>query len=150
MKTSAKVALTLGSSALIAAAALQGATAASASPTHTLTFTNHLDSRQIIQPNPGAPGVGDTSYIASHVVSGGHGRTVATCALVTTAGGGARLCEVDFLLSEGTITARGVTNLASMDVTLVVTGGTGRYFGARGAGSLTGTPTGSVVRLRLG
>lgn len=152
MKTSAKVALTLGSSALIAAAVLQGATAATASPahTHTFTFTNQLDSRQVVQVNPGTPTVGDASYIASHVVKGAAGRTAATCTLVSLTGGGVRLCEVDFLLSHGTITTRGITNLASQDVTLVVTGGTGHYFGARGAGTLTSTPTGSVVQLRLG
>ena len=104
----------------------------------------------MVQADPGTPTAGDASYIASHVVSGARGKTAAACVLVTTANGGERLCEVDFLLSHGTITTRGITNLASQDVVLVVTGGTGRYFRAHGAGTLTSTKTGSVVKLRLG
>lgn len=149
MKTSARIAVTLGSAALVAAAVLQGAGAASASPARIFSFTNQLDSRVLVEAHPGTPAAGDASYIASHVVAGARGRTAASCVLVTPANGGERLCEVDFVLSHGTITTRGITNLASMDVALVVTGGTGRYFGAHGQGTLTSTKTGSVVALRL-
>ena len=118
--------------------------------THGFTFTNQLDSRQSRPGEPRYPTVGDASYIASHVVEGRRGGPPRPARLVSLTGGGVRLCEVDFLLSHGTITTRGITYLASQDVTLVVTGGTGHYFGARGAGALTSTPTGSVVQLRLG
>jgi len=149
MKTQTKAALAIGTSALVIAAMLQGAAAASASPNSTLRFTNQLDSRQIVQAHPGVPTAGDATYIASHAVAGARGRTVASCALVTPSGGGVRQCEVDFLLSGGTLTTRGITDLASTRVALVITGGTGRYGGVHGSGTLTGTPTGSVVMLRL-
>lgn len=150
MKTQAKAVLAIGTSALIVVAMLQAGVAASASPDRTLRFTNQLDSRQIVQAHPGVPSAGDASYIASHVVAGARGRTVASCVLVTPAAGGVRQCEVDFVLAHGTVTTRGFTDLASTRVALVITGGTGRYEGAEGAGTLTGTPTGSVVLLRLG
>ncbi len=69
--------------------------------------------------------------------------------MVSTVGAGVRQCEVDLVLEHGIVTTRGLTDLANSEVTLVVTGGTGRYSSARGAGTLTPTKTGSEVKLTL-
>ncbi len=68
---------------------------------------------------------------------------------MSTVGAGARQCEVDLVLADGIITTRGLTDLADRKVTLVVTGGTGRYARGRGTGTLTPTKTGSKVELTL-
>ena len=49
----------------------------------------------------------------------------------------------------GTITTRGLTNNAGALGQLVITGGTGAFTGAFGDGTLTPTPTGSTVTLRI-
>lgn len=62
---------------------------------------------------------------------------------------GIKQCEVDFLTTRGTITTRGTTNSMGAVVALVITGGTGFYAGTFGDGTLTPTPTGSTVTLRV-
>ncbi len=42
------------------------------------------------------------------------------------------LCEADFELNDGAMTASGPTNFAATSFTLAVSGGTGKYLGARG------------------
>lgn len=123
---------------------------ASASGGRTLTFTNAIDSFAPLDLGAPGPSAGDQFLVASHVVSGNvTGTTAASCQVVTTLGAGVRLCEVDFRLAKGTITTRGLTNTAQSSVTLVVTGGTGRYAEATGRGTLTPTATGSTVTLHL-
>jgi hypothetical protein len=149
MRTRNAALLVASAIALVAAA---GTGAASADPARTLEFTNHLDVLTPVDVAPAGPSVGDQFYVDSHAVSGEiTGRTSAACVLVKMHGGGLRQCEVDFLLADGTITTRGMsTGLApTTPVRLVVTGGTGEYFGVTGAGTLAPTPDGSVVRVRL-
>jgi hypothetical protein len=126
-----------------------GGSASGAAGARTLQFTNHLDTIFPQDVAPPGPSAGDSFLVGSHIVSGAHGRTGASCTLITLAGVGIRQCEVDFLLTHGTITTRGLTDTAGTTVRLVVTGGTGSYAGKHGAGTLTPTPTGSTVTLRL-
>jgi len=76
------------------------------------------------------------------------GTVAASCQLISSIGAGVRMCEVDFSLTHGTITTRGLTDAKNTKVRLVITGGTGRYAGAWGQGTLTPTATGSVVGIR--
>ncbi|BEP15640.1 hypothetical protein acdb102_39510 [Acidothermaceae bacterium B102] len=137
-----------GATAAIAASVYVAGTAAAASTT-VLTLTNHLDTNQPVDVAPAGPSVGDSFLVGSHVIAGGSGRTAASCTFITASAGGLKQCEVDFILSYGTITTRGLTNAANKVVQLIVTGGTGRYAGKSGQGTLTPNPTGSIARLRL-
>jgi hypothetical protein len=142
----------LAAAAVAAAAATAGTGTAAADPARTVTFTNQLDVMTPVDVAPTGPSAGDQFYIDSHIVSGdGTGRTAAACVLAKPHGGGLRLCEIDIMLSNGTITMRGIVpGLApTTPVRLVVTGGSGAFFGVSGAGTLTPTPDGSAVRLRL-
>lgn len=117
--------------------------------TNTLHFTNMLDTIQQVDAAPPGFSAGDSFYVGSHAVYGARGRTGAACTVVTDSRGGIKQCEVDFILSKGTITTRGLTDTAGALVTLIVTGGTRKYLNAQGAGTLTPTATGSEVVLRL-
>lgn len=122
---------------------------ASAAGARTLHLTNQLlDSASVGGPPP-AQVAGGSFFVYSEVVAGGSGHTAASCVLTTTRGAGVRQCEIDIVLSDGTITTRGLTDRANSSVTLVVTGGTGHYRAGRGTGTLQPTPTGSVVDLVL-
>ncbi len=137
----------LGMAALLAAAGTQGAQATVAK---TLNFTNALDTLAPIDVAPAGPSAGDSFYVYSHVVSGDvSGNTAASCTVVSTLDPGVKQCEVDFLTTRGTITTRGLTDNAGTLVQLVITGGTGAFAGAFGDGTLTPTPTGSTVTLRV-
>lgn len=148
MRYSRTVALGVGL-ATAAATALYIVPNANASGGKTLRFTNQLDTRQAVDAAPSGPSAGDSFYVSSHVVSGATGHTAASCTIVTTQNGGITQCEVDFILADGTITSRGLTNNANKLVNLVVTGGTGAYASHRASGTLTPTPTGSEVVLQL-
>jgi hypothetical protein len=140
----------IGASTLLIACAVGSASASTGDGRRTLGFTNAIDSLAPLDLGAPGPSAGDQFLVASHIVAGGvTGTTAASCQVVTTAGAGVRLCEVDFTLSDGVLTTRGLTNTAQQSVRLVVTGGTGRYAGARGSGTLTPTATGSVVALHL-
>jgi len=142
--------IALGAAATATAAALYAMPTASGHlQSTTLRFTNHLDTQQPVDVAPTGPSAGDSFYVSSHLVSGGTGRTAASCTVVTTADGGLKQCEVDFILNRGTITTRALTDNANTRVRLVVTGGTGNYAGRSGSGILTPTPTGSTVVLHL-
>jgi hypothetical protein len=152
MRTRRAPLVAAGGLAVLAAAATIGATSASADPVRTVTFVNHLDSLTPVDVAPAGPSAGDQFYIDSHVVSGDvTGRTSAACVVVKVASGGLRQCEVDFLTPAGIITTRGIQPALAptTPVRLVVTGGRGQFAGASGGGTLTPTPDGSVVRLRL-
>jgi len=137
----------LGMAALLTAAGTQGAQATVAK---TLTFTNALDTLAPVDVEPPGPSAGDSFYVYSHVVSGDvSGHTAASCTVASTLDPGVKQCEVDFLTTHGTITTRGLTDNAGTLVQLVVTGGTGAFAGAFGDGTLTPTPTGSTVTLRI-
>lgn len=123
---------------------------ASAHVTRTLNFTNALDTLSPIDVAPAGPSAGDAFYVFSHTVSGDvSGRTAAGCVVASVLAPGVKQCEVDFILTQGTITTRGLTNSAGAVVQLIVTGGTGSYAGVSGDGTLTPTPTGSTVTLRV-
>ena len=77
------------------------------------------------------------------------GKVATSCVLVTLANGGVRQCEVDFSTSNGDITTRGITDASNSLVRLSVTGGSGKFAGVTGDGTLTPTATGSVVELHL-
>jgi hypothetical protein len=133
----------------LAAVGLTAGSGASADAGRTLQLTNAIDSIVSVGGQPPAQTTGGTFFVYSHVVSGGEGTTSASCVVVSTVGAGVRQCEVDMVLADGIITTRGLTDLANSEVTLVVTGGTGRYASARGTGTLTPTKTGSEVKLTL-
>jgi len=140
----------IGASALLIGTAVGNAAASTGDGRRTLAFTNAIDSFARLDLGAPGPSAGDQFLVASHIVTGDvTGTTAASCQVVTTAGAGVRLCEVDFTLAGGVLTTRGLTNTAQQTVLLVVTGGTGRYAEARGSGTLTPTATGSVVALRL-
>jgi hypothetical protein len=121
-----------------------------ARPAKVLSFTNTMDTFHMLDVAPAGLSAGDTYQVGSHVSSGNvRGHTAASCVITTAASGGVRQCEIDFVLRGGIITTRGITDMASVRVTLVVTGGTGAYWNAGGTGSLTPTKTGSRVVLRL-
>ncbi len=135
--------------AAVAAAGMTSDDSASAHYSRTLQLTNVLDSIVLVGGPPPKQAVGGAFYVHSHVVTGGEGTTDASCVVTSTLGAGVRQCEVDMVLDDGILTTRGLTDLANSTVTLVVTGGTGRYAVSRGTGTLTPTPTGSEVVLRL-
>jgi len=140
----------IGATALLVGSAVSSASASNGDERRTISFTNAIDSFVPIDLGAPGPSAGDQFLVASHIASGDvTGTTAASCQVVTTAGPGVRLCEVDFRLADGVITTRGLTNTAQLSVVLAVTGGTGRYAEARGSGTLTPTATGSVVMLRL-
>lgn len=141
---------TVGAITAIAVTAAVGlGPAAFASHGRGLHLTNHLDTFTPVDMAPTGPSAGDAFYLGSHVVDGAQGRIGASCVLVTTSAAGIRSCEVDFVLRQGTITTRGVTDSATQSVTLVVTGGTGRFVNAHGSGTLTPTRAGSTVDLNV-
>jgi hypothetical protein len=115
----------------------------------TIRLTNHQDTFQYDDTGPTGPSAGDQYFITSHVVHGQSGHTVASCSIDTAANGGSRQCEIDFMLKRGLVTTRGLTNLASKTVHLVITGGARHYAHASGVGTLTPTATGSKVVLTL-
>lgn len=141
--------------AILASAAAVGATGAQAASAttsaKTIHFTNKLDTFAPVDAAPPGLSAGDSYYIRSHMVGGDvSGRTAASCVLTTLQGPGIRQCELDFLTTKGIITTRGLTSVtAGAEVRLVVTGGTGSFDGASGAGYLTPTQTGSTVVLHL-
>ena len=140
----------IGAAGLLIGSAVSSASASPGPERRTLSFTNAIDSFTPLDLGPAGPSAGDQFLVASHIVSGNvTGGTAASCQVVTTAGPGVKQCEVDFQLAKGTVTTRGLTDTAQVSVTLVVTGGTGRYAGAHGSGTLTPTATGSVVTLHL-
>ena len=141
------IALAAAATAAVALYSVPSASGSVQSPT--LRFTNQLDTQQMVDAAPAGPSAGDSFYVSSHLVSGGTGRTAASCTVVTTADGGIKQCEVDFILKQGTITTRALTDNANIRVRLVVTGGTGNYAGRSGSGMLTPTATGSTVVLHL-
>ncbi len=147
MRHTRTLALTMAATA--AATTLYAAQSAHAQGRTTLSFTNKLDTQQPVDAAPAGPSAGDSFYVSSHVVSGAHGRTAASCTVVTTAAPGLKQCEVDFILARGTITTRALTDNANLKVRLVVTGGTGAYAGRSGSGTLTPTAMGSDVVLHL-
>ena len=55
------------------------------------------------------------------------------------------LCNADFELNDGAMTASGPTNFQSTTFTLAVSGGTGKYLGARG--QVSSAPLGKGHRL---
>jgi hypothetical protein len=55
------------------------------------------------------------------------------------------LCEADFELNDGAMTASGPTNFDATTFTLAVSGGTGKYLGARG--QVSSAPLGKGHRL---
>ena len=55
------------------------------------------------------------------------------------------LCNADFELNDGSMTASGPTNFDSTTFTLAVSGGTGKYLGARG--QVSSAPLGKGHRL---
>ena len=116
MKTSARIAVTLGSAALVAAAVLQGAgSGVGLARSHPLVHEPAGQPPVLVQAHPGTPAAGDASYIASHVVvrRARHAPPPA-CVLVTPGQRrGASRARSTSLLSHGTITTRGITNLAS-------------------------------------
>lgn len=127
-----------------------GSQGASASFARTLNFTNALDTLTPVDLAPPGPSAGDAFYVFSHTVSGNvSGRTSASCVVATVLAPGVKQCEVDFFLTQGIITTRGLTNSVGAVVALVVIGGTGSYSGVVGDGTLTPTPTGSTVTLRV-
>ncbi|MGI8721550.1 MAG: hypothetical protein ACR2JG_04925 [Geodermatophilaceae bacterium] len=137
----------LGMTALLVAG---GSQVASANSVRTLNFTNVLDTLTPVDVAPAGPSAGDAFYVYSHVASGDvSGHTAASCVTVSVLDPGIKQCEVDFLTTRGTITTRGITNSVGAVVALVITGGTGSYAGTFGEGTLTPTPTGSTVTLRV-
>ncbi len=140
----------IGATGLLVGSAVSSASATPGDDRRTLSFTNAMDTFLPLDLGQAGPSAGDQFLVTSHVVSGNvTGRTAASCQVVTTAGPGVRLCEVDFQLNDGIITTRGLTNTAQQSVTLVITGGTRRYAEAQGSGTLVPTATGSDVTLRL-
>lgn len=133
----------------VAAVLLTAGSGASADPGRTLQLTNVIDSLAAPGGPPPTQTTGGTFFVYSHITAGGEGTTSASCVVVSTVGRGVRQCEVDMVLSDGIITTRGLTDVANSVVTLVVTGGTGRYASARGNGTLTPTQSGSEVELTL-
>ena len=140
----------IGATTLLVGSAVSSATASPGKDRRALTFTNALDSIAPLDLGQPGPSAGDQFLVASHSVSGDvTGTTAASCQVVTTAATGVRLCEVDFRLSDGIITTRGITDTAQKLVQLSITGGTGRYAEAQGSGTLIPTATGSNVTLNL-
>jgi hypothetical protein len=141
----------IGITGLLIGSAVGSAAASPGDARRTLSFTNQLDTLTPVDLGPVGPSAADQFLVSSHIVAGDvAGTTAASCQVVTTKGAGVRLCEVDFQLAGGVVTTRGLTNTAQQSVTLVVTGGTGRYAEAQGSGTLVPTATGSVVTLHLG
>ena len=86
MRMTRPMALTVAAAA--AATAVYTAQSAQAQGGTTLTFTNQADSQQPVDVLPAGPSIGDSFYVKSHVVSGGRGRTAASCLLADLASTG--------------------------------------------------------------
>jgi hypothetical protein len=158
--------------AATAAAALQGAASArdipsspilhpqtsQPAPTHAdpgLSFTTTMISYAPVSVAPGGLTAGDGYVIAGKVTRNGaaDGLSTAQCTYTDTdtASPVLRVCTVDYALDNGLIVTSGYINGPgkAAPVTLVITGGTGAYAGARGYGTLQPTQAGSNVTLHL-
>jgi hypothetical protein len=155
-----KLIVKLSAAAMIAAtavAALQGAASASQpAPAHadpTLSFTTTMISYAPVSVAPGGLAAGDGYVIAGKVTRKGapDGLATAQCTYTDTTGPVLRVCTVDYALNDGLIVTSGYIDGPgkAAPVTLVITGGTGAYAGARGYGTLQPTATGSNVKLQL-
>jgi hypothetical protein len=168
-----KLIVKLSAAAMIAAtaaAALQGAASArdipssliwhpqtsQPAPTHAdpgLSFTTTMISYTPVSVAPGGLTAGDGYVIAGKVTRNRapDGLSTAQCTYTDTAGPVLRVCTVDYALDNGLIVTSGYINGPGKGapVTLVITGGTGAYAGARGYGTLQPTPAGSNVKLHL-
>jgi hypothetical protein len=117
---------------------------------HTIAFTAKRETVHQVDVAPAGPSIGDETYIGGRILSGNvRGYTTAQCTTVTTEDHNLAQCEVDLVLHHGTVTTVGTSNDTSPVVHLAVVGGTGRFAGASGSGTLSPTSAGSVVALRL-
>jgi hypothetical protein len=155
MKTR-RAALMLTVSAAVAIGVGAGHAVASATSTDaahhatSISFTATRETMHQVDVAPTGPSIGDETYIGGKIVSGNvHGYTTAQCATVTTEDRNLSQCEVDLVLDNGTLITVGTSNDTSPGVQLAVVGGTGRFAGASGSGTLRPTSAGSVVALRL-
>jgi hypothetical protein len=151
---SKRVAASIGVIATLLLATAFGVQSASAArpseEQRVLNFTPILDTLQPLDTGTPGPSAGDSFFLTSHWSNSmSSGKVATSCVLVTLANGGVRQCEVDFSTSNGDITTRGLTDATNSLVRLAVTGGTGRFAGVTGDGTLTPTATGSVVELHL-
>ena len=75
---------------------------------------------------------GDTAYFVADILTGNHkvGREDVTCGLTTAT---IELCTAVDRLPGGLLTHIGASSLTDIAITDMITGGTGRYLGARGS-----------------
>jgi hypothetical protein len=103
----------------------------------------------ILAATPGALNAGDRIILRDRLLQGGQtiGHDAGVCTITDPAG--EALCNVVYVLPDGTI-ARQFVNAPPPEKTFAIIGGTGRYAGARGTGTLVEHPdqTG-VLKLQL-
>jgi hypothetical protein len=126
----------LGAAAVLAVVA---ATASGHASGTTITLVQHDSSFQFVDiaPKGGAqkpPSQGDEYVIGGTDTENGKpaGRTSLVCTITRPGAKGLSQCVGTLILPRGTISASGVSYLATNSDTYAVTGGTGAYVGARG------------------
>jgi hypothetical protein len=118
-----------------------------------ISLTTTMISYTPIDVAPAGLSPGDGYVLAGRITRHGaaDGLSTAQCTYTITTGPVLRVCTVDYALDNGLITTSGYIDGPgkSAPVTLVVSGGTGAFAGARGYGRLQPTSTGSTVTLYL-
>jgi hypothetical protein len=113
-------------------------------------FTATRETMHQVDLPPTGDSAGDQTDIGGKIASGNvRGYTSAQCVTVTSEDHAIAQCQVDLLLTAGTIVTVGTSTDLTPGVALAVAGGTGVYSGVSGSGRLTPTSAGSKVVLHL-
>jgi hypothetical protein len=152
----------LTSAALVAAAiAVAIATTASGTPVsahsaRTLTFLSHDSNFKFIDLPPKGgenkpPSEGDEFVIGGTLAQGGKtvGTTNLVCTITQPGAKGLSACSGIATVPGGTLAIQGASYIAGNSDTYAITGGTGRYAGAKGTAASTQKGSGDQITVRL-
>jgi hypothetical protein len=140
MKRSAVVSLAIATSAL--AASVIGFSPALSAGAKAASKTLRINTKTLLLTAPETPPApGDRLAFYEQATGGDSGHDYVDCVVMNDQG--EALCHAEFVLARGAISADAVINVnaASLDASGPITGGTGRYNGARGTVSITGPAT---------
>jgi hypothetical protein len=140
MKRSTVVPLAIAACAL--AASIIGFSDAPSAGASAAPKTLHITTKTLLLTGPTTPPApGDRIEFYEQASGGDTGHDYAECSVMNDQG--EALCHVEFVLKHGTISADAVTNVNAtmLDNSGPITGGTGRYNGARGTVTLKGPAT---------
>ena len=127
------VGVALGGGIFATVALAQQDAAPPAPPSGTLSLTERQGYFKFVDNGKKGMGIGDSFVFSSDLLSGGKriGTLRATC-IATTRNGSSSECIGTFFLPDGTINAQVGQKGDTLTTLISITGGTGKYAGARG------------------